>query len=317
MAATIDCVVCGSCVVDILCRPVKLDSPIGRGVLHQCEPIMLAAGGIVSNAGVTMARLGMRVSAFSYLGRDAWAPVVRNLYRAEGIDDSPLAEHETAATSTTVVLIDETGERSFYHCVGAPKLIDARAYLDRLDLFARSRMALIGYYSLMPNLENDLPEVLHRIRETGCQTAMDSAGSGGTMKPLDKILPRLDVWVPSLNEAKHQTGLEDPVRIIERYRGCGAPGLLGVKLGGKRGVLLSPKAGEYVEVPSCDPPGPVVDTTGAGDSFFAGLLTGLLRGLSPYQAGRLGAAAAACCVTVLGGSGGGRDYAFTSRLAGV
>lgn len=317
MAATIDCVVCGSCVVDILCRPVKLDSPIGRGVLHQCEPIMLAAGGIVSNAGVTMARLGMRVSAFSYLGRDAWAPVVRNLYRAEGIDDSPLVEHETAATSTTVVLIDEAGERSFYHCVGAPKLIDARAYLDRLDLFARSRMVLIGYYSLMPNLENDLPEVLHRIRETGCQTAMDSAGSGGTMKPLDKILPRLDVWVPSLNEAKHQTGLEDPVRIIERYRGCGAPGLLGVKLGGKRGVLLSPKAGEYVEVPSCNPPGPVVDTTGAGDSFFAGLVTGLLRGLSPYEAGRLGAAAAACCVTVLGGSGGGRDYAFTSRLAGV
>jgi len=43
----------------------------------------------------------------------------------------------------------------------------------------------------------------------------------------------------------------------------------------------------------------------------------LLRGLSPYQAGRLGAAAAACCVTVLGGSGGGRDYAFTSRLAGL
>lgn len=317
MAATIDCVVCGSCVVDILCRPVKLDSPIGRSVLHQCEPIMLAAGGIASNAGVTMARLGMRVAAFSYLGRDAWAPVVRNLYRAEGIDDSPLVEHETAATSTTVVLIDETGERSFYHCVGAPKLIDARAYLDRLDLFARSRMMLIGYYGLMPNLENDLPEVLHRIRETGCRTAMDSAGSGGTMKPLDKILPRLDVWVPSLNEAKHQTGLEDPVRIIEMYRNCGAPGLLGVKLGGKRGVLLSPKAGEYVEVPSCDPPGPVVDTTGAGDSFFAGLVTGLLRGLSPYEAGRLGAAAAACCVTVLGGSGGGRDYALTSRLAGL
>ncbi|MCE9590035.1 MAG: carbohydrate kinase family protein [Planctomycetes bacterium] len=317
MPPSIDCIVCGSCVVDLLCRPVPLDKPIGRGVLHQCDPILLAAGGITSNAGVTMARLGAKVSVFSYVGRDAWAPVVRNLYRSEGMDDSPLVEHASGATSTTVVLIEETGERSFYHCVGAPKLIDARAYLDRLDLFARSRMALIGYYSLMPNLERDLPEVLHRIRETGCKTALDAAGTGGSMKPLDKILPHLDVWVPSLNEAKHQTGLDDPRKIIGVYRDCGAPGLLGVKLGGKRGVLLSPGPGQFIEVPSCEPPGPVVDTTGAGDCFYAGLLTGLLRGLSPYDAGRLGAAAAACCVTVLGGANGGRDYAFTAKLAGI
>ena len=56
----------------------------------------------------------MKVAAFSYLGRDAWAPVVCNLYRAEGIDDSPLTEHPTAATSTTAVLIDETGDA--VHC---------------------------------------------------------------------------------------------------------------------------------------------------------------------------------------------------------
>lgn len=317
MTPSLDCIVCGSCVVDLLCRPVRLDAAIGKGVLHHCEPIGLCGGGITSNAGVTLSRLGARVAAFSYVGKDAWAPVVRNLYRAEGIDDSAMAEHPTSATSTTIVLIDESGERSFYHCVGAPKLLDARAYLDRLDWFARSRMMLLGYYSLMPNLESDLPEVLHRIRETGCKTALDAAGTGGGMKPLDRILPHLDVWVPSLNEAKHQTKLDDPRKIIEMYRGCGAPGLLGVKLGGKRGVLLSPKTDEFVEVPSCEPPGPVVDTTGAGDSFFAGLLAGLLRGLSVYDAGRLGAAAAACCVTVLGGSGGGRDYAFSSKLAGI
>ena len=301
----------------MLCRPVTLDKPIGRGVLYQCDPILLAAGGIVSNAGVTMARLGMKVAAFSYLGKDAWSPVVRNLYRAEGIDVSPLIDHPNGATSTTVVLIEESGERSFYHCVGAPKLLDAKAYLDKLDLFAKSRMALIGYYSLIPNLEKDLADVLRRIRETGCKTAMDAAGSGGGMKPLDKALPYLDVWVPSLSEAKHQTGLDDPRKIIELYRGCGAPGLLGVKLGGKRGVLLSPEAGEFIEVPSCDAPGPVVDTTGAGDSFYAGLLSGLLKGHSVFEAGRLGAAAAACCVTVLGGSGGGRGYAESVKLADI
>src|SRR5205807_225705 len=116
---------------------------------------------------------------------------------------------------------------------------------------------------------------------------------------LDKALPHLDVYVPSHNEGEHQTGLADPRKIIDAYRECGAPGVLGVKLGSK-GALLSDRAGSYIEVGAVKPPGDVVDTTGAGDSFYAGLLTGLLRGMSVADAGRLAAATGACCVTGLG-----------------
>ena len=64
-------------------------------------------------------------------------------------------------------------------------------------------------------------------------------------------------------------------------------------------------------------PGPVIDTTGAGDCFYAGLLSGLLREMTIEQAGRLGAAAGACCVTGLGATAGLRDFAETARLAGL
>src|SRR5215813_10333893 len=83
---TFDCVVIGSCVVDVLARPVPLDYPIGGGRLVESQPLLLTTGGIVSNAGITMARLGMRVAAFTYLGDDEWAEVVRRRFVAEGID---------------------------------------------------------------------------------------------------------------------------------------------------------------------------------------------------------------------------------------
>ncbi|RIK69980.1 MAG: hypothetical protein DCC67_21005, partial [Planctomycetota bacterium] len=262
MTKDLDCVVCGSCVVDVLVRPVPLEMPITGGKLFQTDPLELTTGGIVSNSGITMARLGMRVAAFSYVGSDPWAAVIRNRYEAEGLLADGLLAHPTAATSTTAVLIDPSGERSFMHCVGAPKLLDKSAFFDQIDLFRRSRAMLLGYYPLLPNLISDLPEVLAALRKEGCITALDAAGDGGPLEPLAPVLPHLDLYVPSHAEAVHQTGEEDARKIIDVYRSAGAPGMLGVKLG-RRGVLLSLSAGEYLEIGAVSPPGEVVDTTGA------------------------------------------------------
>lgn len=316
MDKSLDCVVVGSCVVDVLARPVALTEPIGRGRLIESEPLKLTTGGIVSNSGITMARLGMRVAAFTYVGADEWADVIRAKYAAEGIDTSALVLRNDGATSTSAVLIDSSGERSFVHCAGAPRLLDKRAMLDRLDLFARSRAMLLGYYPLMTRLQGDLPEVFAEIRKVGCLTALDAAGDGGTMDPLVKILPHVDFYLPSHTEAEHQTGRSDPREMIKAYREAGAPGWLGIKLG-EQGALLSPRPGEFIDVDVVKAPGPVVDTTGAGDSFYGGLLAGFLRGLSPADAGKLGAAAGACCVTGLGASTAIRGYEETAKLAGL
>jgi sugar/nucleoside kinase (ribokinase family) len=311
-----DCVVVGSCVVDVLARPVALTQPIGAGRLIESDPLRLTTGGIVSNAGITMARLGMRVAAFTYIGDDEWADVIRSRYAAEGIDTSSLITHPDGATSTTAVLIDPSGERSFVHCVGAPRLLDREAMLSRLDLFAKSRAMLIGYYPLMTRLQGDLPEVFAAIRETGCLTAIDAAGHGGTMDPLARILPHTDFYIPNEIEAAHQTGRSEPRAMIEAYRDAGAKGWVGVKRGAQ-GALLSPQPGEFINVTVVKPPGDVVDTTGAGDCFYGALLAGVLRGLSPADAGRLAAAAGACCVTGLGATTACRGYEETARLAAV
>jgi sugar/nucleoside kinase (ribokinase family) len=316
MSENHDCIVCGSCVLDILVRPVPLDSPIGDGNLVRVDPIEIVPGGIVSNAGIALARLGHSVAAMTYTGEDDWAEVLRRRYGEAGIGTAHLVTLAGARTSVTAVMIDETGRRSFAHCVGAPKKLDKAFFLDRLDAFAKSRVALFGYYPLMPRLLDDLPEVFAAIRETGCQTALDAAGGGGGMSPLDQILPHLDYYVPSWTEAKNQTGATEPRTILETYRKAGAKGLLGVKLG-DQGALLSPAAAEYCQIEPVFPPGDVVDTTGAGDTFFAGLLCGRLRGLPIAAAGQLAAAVGACCVTGAGATTAIRPFDETAKLAGL
>ena len=172
-------------------------------------------------------------------------------------------------------------------------------------------MMLLGYYSLMPNLQPDLAEVLAAIRRLGCRTALDAAGSGGTLQPLDRILPHLDVYVPSLAEAVHQTNQTDPRRIVEVFRNCGAPACW-ASSSAVKGALLSPVAGEYVDIPCVPAAGARGRYDRRGRCFYAGLLTGLLRGMTVQQAGRLAAAAGACCVTGFGATAGLRGYQATA-----
>jgi len=310
-----DCIIYGTCVADILVRPVPLSAAVGGGRLLHVEPIQATTGGIVCNTGIAMRRLGMQVAAAGLVGRDPWGELIRGRLSSEGIDTSALEAHASLATSTTAVLIDPSGERSFAHHVGAPAAIDA-AYLERTASHAaNARAVIVGYFGLLPGLEPELREGLAAIKAAGRMVALETAGSGGSLAELSPALPLVDLYVPSLDEAAHQAGTDDPRAIIACYRGHGAAGIVGVKLG-TRGTLLSPQAGEFLEIPCVPAPGPVADTTGAGDSFLAGLVTGILRGMPIRAAGLLGSATAACCVTGIGATAGLRSFEDTLALLG-
>ena len=279
------------------------------------EAIRPGGGGIVANAGVALAKLGMRTAALACVGEDIWGDGLSGLLDDAGVETSGVLR-QGPDTSATAVLVAPDGEHTFGYFGGASHRLDRQAVLDNLSLFARSKFALFGYYALMPELEADLPEALSRIRETGCRTALDAGGGGGGLQPLDRILPHLDIYVPSLEEAVSQTGRREPKAIIDAFRPMAPECLLGVKLG-SRGALLSPAEGEWIEVEPVAPPAPIVDTTGAGDCFYAGLLTGLVRGLAVADAGRLGAAAGACSVTAMGAVAGPAGYRNDTRARGL
>jgi len=316
MSKLFDCVVAGTCVADILVRPVPLETPIGGGRLFHVDPVAVTTGGIVCNTGVALRRLGASVEAAAVVGDDLWAAEIRSRLTTAGVGTTAIESRPGAATSTTAALIDAGGERSFAHHIGAAGLLDVAFLRRHAEVLARSRYAVLGYVGLLPALEPHLAEAVGVLRAAGCRVVLETGGAGGSLADVAAALPGVDVFVPSLDEARSQTGCDGPNEIIACYRRHGAAGIVGVKCG-SRGIVLSPTPEAVVEIPCIPAPAPVIDTTGAGDSFLAGLLAGLTREMPAEAAARLGAATAACCVTRAGATAGLRDLEETMRLAGL
>lgn len=316
MTSSLDAVVGGTCVADILVRPVSLESPIGGGRLFHVEPVEFTTGGIVCNTGLAMQRLGAAVGAAALLGDDLWGREITARLTAAGVDTSAVERRAGGATSTTAALIDSGGERSFAHHVGVAGALDVEFLRRHAATFARAPFAVLGYVGLLPGLEPNLADAVAVLRAAGCRVVLESGGAGGALADLGPALPGVAVFVPSLDEARAQTGLTTPAEIIACYRGHGAAGIVGVKCGAQ-GSVISPVPGNLIDVPCIAAPGPVVDTTGAGDCFLAGLVVGLGRRMPVEVAARLGAATAACCVTRMGATAGVRGLRETLQLAGL
>ena len=310
---TWDCVVVGETCLDIVAGPLPLDQPLAHRGLVPLESVQAVTGGIVPNAGIALARLGLRTAAMGLVGRDPWGETIRRRLVDERIDVRDLADHDDGS-SVTLVLVGADREHTFAFRAGASQRIDRGFLFERLDRFSDAHFALVGYYNLLPRLEPDLPEVMQAIQARGCRTALDTTNGGGTLTGLDCILPHLDLYVPSYSEARQQTGESEPLRILETYRRYAPRAILGVKLGADGALLWEPDC-EPLSIAAVAPPGPIVDTTGAGDCFYAGLIAGPARGLPLAKAGRIAAAAGACCVTGLGASAGMRDWDATRKLA--
>ena len=74
---------------------------------------------------------------------------------------------------------------------------------------------------------------------------------------------------------------------------------------GSRGVSVGLSSEEILTVPVR--PAKVVDTTGAGDAFAAGFISGLIEGRSMTDCARIGCAAASCSIEQVGATDGVRS----------
>jgi|YNPMSStandDraft_1061717.scaffolds.fasta_scaffold05665_2 sugar/nucleoside kinase (ribokinase family) len=287
----------GIACADVLVKPVS-DFP-ERGKLGLVQELTLQAGGCALNAAIDLAKLGVSTAMVGRIGSDGFGQYLLGVLQKEGVGVEGLVVDPTTPTSASVVLIDRDGERSILHLLGT----NARfAFEDvDLDLVRASKILFIAGALLMPLFDGQGAARLAKIaRETGVLVCMDTAwdSSGQWLRKIDGTLPYIHWFMPSYEEAKALSGHENPEDIARFFIVRGVENVV-VKLGEQGCYVDSTACGASFYAPAYRLER-VVDTSGAGDAFCAGFITGLLSGFDIFRCARFANAVAAHCIMEIG-----------------
>jgi sugar/nucleoside kinase (ribokinase family) len=254
-------------------------------------------GGCAHNVVINLAKFDDRLPLYAVglLGNDAYGDYLADdCRRFPNVNIDQLRRTDLDATSyTDVFSVKASGGRTFFHYPGTNRLF-APAYvdLDRLPV----QMFHLGYLLLLEAMDQPDPEYgtvaagfLAELQQRHIKTSIDLVSEDSSRFPriVPPALKYTDYCIINDWEAEKLTGIplrqggrllpENLGKIGAMIFGFGVRELVVIHFP-EGGYLLS-KDGEERLQPSLDLPASyVVGSTGAGDSFCAGLLYGLYQG---------------------------------------
>ncbi len=272
--------VVGSVNADLLVRLPHLPSP-GETVLG--GHITRAPGGKGANQAVAAARLGVPTSLVAAVGTDDEGERSLADLRASGVDVTGVVQVDEP-TGVGIVLVAEDGENAIAVASGANERLAG-------DVVHRQLGQLTADDVVVANLEVSDAAVAAAAAESAARGARFVLNPAPARQLSRGLLARTDVLTPNRVEVR-ELGFAGPAELLA----TGLAGLV-VTLGADGADLY--RAGHRV-VHQAPFVATVVDTTGAGDAFTAGLAAALASGEPLEVAIRWAAAVGAMATRALG-----------------
>ena len=289
-------VVVGDLMTDVI---VAVDDPLALGS-DTAAHVQTRQGGAGANVAAWLADAGVPVVFVGVAGADPFGTEAGQVLRAGGVE-ARIRLTPDAATGTCVVLVGPDGERTMLPDAGANSLLTSTDL--PVDLVARAGHLHVSGYSLMnPGSRDAAVAGLTAAHEAGVVTSVDPASSA----PLEAVggseflemTAGVGLVFVTPDEAEVLCDSRDPSVVGARLTATYAEVV--VKLGAHGAMWFSRDEPAGVSVPAVSPPGPVVDTTGAGDAFAAAWLAARRRGAAPDTALRAATRAGSVVVTRIG-----------------
>jgi len=292
LVKNLDAVVLGGAAMDWVAQVKDLPPRDGLAVAHTCTKY---PGGSAANVAVGLARLGREVGFVGKLGDDDNGHLLLHAFEEEGVDTTAVVVECGRPTASCFIGLDALGDRVIFSLPGA-SLIEHVQELD-LTYVGRASVLYIG-----PAYAEVATAAATAAREAGGTVFYAPSGGWGEggLADIWPVLGGTDVLLVSHAEARVLTGQAEPEEAVQVLGKMGLPVV--IETWGQQGTWLNVK-GRILHVPAFEVTG-VRDTTGAGDAFAAGLMSGYLEGLSWEGSARLGSAAAALKIQQLGARSG-------------
>ncbi|MCK9221486.1 MAG: sugar kinase [Limnochordia bacterium] len=283
-------------------------SPNTTGPLRYVHEFSKHVAGAESNVCMGLTRLGHSAGLIARFGDDEFGHYIVNTLRGEGVDVSQVVFDPTRPTGIYFKERRLPGQINVYYWRHG----SAGGFLQPADLNEDyfSTAKILHLTGITPALSKSCREMvfaaIEMARKHGLLVSFDPNirlklwGKDEARQVLTEIIPKVDLLLPGLGEGEILFGVDTPEEIVQAASNLGVSRVV-VKLGPSGCYVWDQKPVGFV-------PGyvikDVVDPVGAGDGFAAGLLSGLLQGLSLRDAADLGNAVGAYATTTIGDAEG-------------
>jgi sugar/nucleoside kinase (ribokinase family) len=228
----------------------------------------ITLGGSTCNVAVWLTHLGVNVDLVGAIGDDVLGTWVITQLQAFGVSDANIRSLSESRTGTCVILVDETGARSMMPDFGANLVQSVDQGIEKL--IQESDIVVMSAYTFLRNESRKFAlDVIECVEKSTARMVIDAASSSpieiaGADK-VRKYLSRADLVLANEDEfaALENGALENWTSEFKNL----------ILKRGPRGALWIKRGQEVASVKAEDIK--VVDTTGAGDAFAAGLLSQL------------------------------------------
>lgn len=248
-----------------LSRPL----PLAAGETNPARQVRLTPGGGATTA-IVGARLGLDLAQAGVLGDDPAGSILAEGYAEAGVETSMLRVEKDFTTPCAVVLNGPDGNHAF------ASVLDGR-FPDFPDLrveASRSRMLLVSGYMLIDHeVASRTIDFARSSRASGSMVVLDPGPIELTPSIREAWVKLLDVLVLNESEAERWSGVACAADSAAALHARMRPSALVVVKAGPDGCVIASAGGRVESYPGFRID--VVDTTGAGDSFIAGLMLGL------------------------------------------
>ena len=228
----------------------------------------ITLGGSTCNIAVWLTHIGAKVELVGAIGDDVLGTWVITQLQAFGVSDENIRTATSNRTGTCVILVDETGARSMMPDFGANLLQTVNNEIE--NLISDSDIVVMSAYTfLRPESRTFALDVLECVERSSARMVIDAASSSPITnagpEKVRKYLARADLVLANEDEfAALAAGA--PENWTSEFRNL-------IVKRGERGALWLYQGQEVASVQAQDVR--VLDTTGAGDAFCAGLLSQL------------------------------------------